>query len=49
MSDAGALPSVSPILLLGGAGQLGLTLCQSLSKGGVSLPERVEVDLLNLR
>lgn len=46
MSDAGSL---SPILLLGGAGQLGLTLSQSLSKGGVSLPRRVEADLLNLR
>lgn len=34
MSDAGSLSSVSPILLLGGAGQLGLTLCQSLSMGG---------------
>lgn len=49
MSDAGSLSSVSPILLLGGAGQLGLTLCQSLSKGGVSLPGRIEADLLNLR
>lgn len=49
MSDAGSLPSVSPILLLGGAGQLGLTLSQSLSKGGVSLPGRVEADLLHLR
>lgn len=49
MSDAGSLPSASPTLLLGSTGQLGLTLCQSLSKVGLSLPRRVEADLLNLR
>ncbi|MBP4060895.1 dTDP-4-dehydrorhamnose reductase [Aeromonas sp. Prich7-2] len=46
MSDAGSLPSVSPILLLGGAGQLGLALCKELGKEGLSLPGRTEVDLL---
>lgn len=49
MNDAGLVPSLSPTLLLGGAGQLGLALCQLLGKEGLSLPGRAEVDLLNLR
>lgn len=49
MNDAGLVPSFSPTLLLGGAGQLGLALCQLLGKEGLSLPGRAEVDLLNLR
>lgn len=49
MNDAGLVSSLSPTLLLGRSGQLGLALCQLLGKEGLSLPGRAEVDLLNLR
>ncbi|MER0459730.1 dTDP-4-dehydrorhamnose reductase [Aeromonas caviae] len=47
MNDAGAVPSLPPILLLGGSGQLGLALCQLLGKEGLLLSGRAEADFLN--
>ena len=46
MNDAGLMSLLSPVLLLGGTGQLGLALCQLLGKEGLSLPRRAEVALL---
>lgn len=47
MSNVGPLRSVRSTLLLGGASQLGLALCELLGKEVLWQPRRAEADLLN--
>lgn len=47
MNDARTVPTLPPILLMGGSGQLGLALCHLLDKEVLWLPRREETDLLN--